>query len=126
MCGPVHFVLHGGEELAGYFGVRGVVDAGGVDVQNLLVEAPFRGADVADALQLLLEIILLAGTGRVLEPFVVHGEALEQIFAQAFGRPLAELGAAMTADAVAHRKNNGKIVVENLAADLAGPLLSNY
>ena len=59
-----------------------VVHAGGVDVEHLLVEAPLGGADVADALEQLVEVVGLAWTGRVLEPLVVHGEALDQVLAK--------------------------------------------
>ena len=37
----------------------------------------------------------------VLEPLVVHGEALDQVFLQNGGRPAAELDATRGADAVA-------------------------
>jgi len=48
---------------------------------------------------LLVKVILLPLARRILEPLVVHGEALHQILVQAPDRPLAELRAAMTAHA---------------------------
>ena len=54
---PVHLVLHGLEEQLGQLGLRVVVDAGGVDVGDLLVEQPFAGADVADAGEQFVEVV---------------------------------------------------------------------
>src|SRR5260221_3340247 len=48
----------------------------GDGIEHLLVEAPFRGTDVADPLEELVEVIGLTASGRVPEPLVVHGEAL--------------------------------------------------
>ena len=88
--GPVHFVLHGFEKAEAGFGGGIVIDAGGVDVGDLLVEPPLRGADVLDAAEQLLEIV--EGLVRVLEPLVVEDETLDDVFAQALGGPDAELG----------------------------------
>ena len=99
--GPVHLVLHRGEELLRHLRVRRVVHARRVNIQHLLVEAPLRRADVADALQQLVEVILLPLARRILQPLVVHGEALHQVLAQARRGPLAELRAAVAAHAVA-------------------------
>ena len=64
----MHLVLHRGKELLGHLGVRRVVHARGVDIEDLLVEAPFGGPDVADALQLFVEVILLPLARWVLQP----------------------------------------------------------
>ena len=54
---PVHLVLHGLEELNADLRGRVVVDAGGVDVRDLLIEPFFRGADCLDAFQQFIEVI---------------------------------------------------------------------
>ncbi len=123
---PVHFVLDGGEELLGVFGVGGVVDAGGVDVEDFLVEAALGGADVADAFEEFSEVIFLAGAGRIFEAFVVHGEALHQVLGEACGGPLAELCAAMAADAVANGEDGGEGVVFDLTGDRSLTFGLNY
>ena len=80
---PMHLVLHRGKELLGHLGVRRVVHARGVDIEDLLVETPFGGPDVSNARQLLVEVVLLALAWLIFQPLVVHGEALHQILAQA-------------------------------------------
>jgi hypothetical protein len=85
-------VLHGGEEnLRGL--VRLVVVAGeGKEVAHLLVKALLGGPNVPDARQHLVEVIRAAI--RVLQPLVVHHEALGQVFLQDGRGPAAELHAA--------------------------------
>ena len=41
MTGPMNFILDGGEELLGLFGIGRVINAGRVNVQDLLVKAAF-------------------------------------------------------------------------------------
>ena len=55
--GVVELVLNGGEEALGGRGVLVVVDAGGVDVGDLLVEATFGQADLADLIKQALEVV---------------------------------------------------------------------
>jgi hypothetical protein len=124
--GPVHLVLDRREELLREVNVGSVVDAGGVDVEDLLVEAPLGGADVADPREQLVEVVGVAGTGRVLEPLVVHCEALDQVFGEARGGPLAELGAAVAADAEADGEDGVEGVVLDFTGNRAIPLGSNY
>ncbi len=123
--GEVDFVLDGGEELLGGLGVRGVVDAGGVDVEDFLVEAAFGGADVADAFEEFVEVVGLAFAGGIFEAFVVHDEALHQVFGEAGGGPLAELGAAMAADAVADGEDGGEGVMTQGPPDFSIAFGSN-
>jgi hypothetical protein len=68
-------ILHRGEEgLRGLVGL--VVVAGeGKEVAHLLVKAFFRGTDIPDARQHLVEVIRAAI--RVLQPRVIHREALD-------------------------------------------------
>ena len=114
--GPVHLVLHGLEEALA--GVRRcvVVNTGGVDVQHLAPEHPLRAADVADARQQFFEVAIVRAA---LEAFVIHGEALDQIFGQPLAGPLAELGAARGAHPVAHGQDGGQVVVVHQPAHLA-------
>src|SRR5665647_1534527 len=80
----------------------------------------------ADALQLLVKVVLLPLARRVFQPLVIHGEALHQVLVQARGGPLAELRTPMAADAETHRDDRVQIVVLHLAADLTCTLLPNY
>jgi hypothetical protein len=68
--GPVHLVLHRLEEADADVQRRVVVDAGGVDVGDLLVETPLRGADVLDAAGQFVEIV--EGLIRVLQALVIQ------------------------------------------------------
>ena len=54
----------------------GALTRKGFSVSRPLGEQLFRGANVADALQQLVEVIPAAG---ILKPLVVHDEALDQI-----------------------------------------------
>ena len=81
---PVHLVLDYGEKLPAYVRVGVVVDAGGINVEDLTPEYLFRRTDVPDAGQQLIEIVAAPG---LLEPFVIECEALDNIFPQALGGP---------------------------------------
>ncbi len=56
-----------------------------------MVEAFFRGSDVADAIKHLVKVIR-ASIG-VLESLIVHGEAFEEVFLEHGGGPAAKLDA---------------------------------
>ena len=87
---PVHLVLNHGKELLRGLGARIVIHARGVDVENLPPEHPLRGTDIADAGEQFVEV---AATAGLLQAFVVHGEAFDQVLLQLGGGPLAELRA---------------------------------
>jgi len=53
----VHLVLHGFEEIDADLQGGIVVDAGGIDVGDFLVEPPLRGTDVLDAAQQFFEVV---------------------------------------------------------------------
>lgn len=95
------------------------------DVAHPQVHPPFAGADVADALEQLVEVVGHAWPGRVLQPFVVQHEALDQVLLETGGRPLTELRAARAADAIADGEDDRQAVVLKLAADLPPALLAN-
>ena len=121
----MQLVLHGGKEgLADRVG-RVVVDAGGVDVRDLLVEQPLRGADVADALEQFVEVVS-AQRAAFLEALVIQREAFDQQLGQARGGPLAKRGATGGADAVADGEDGVEVVVIDGARDLASALGLNY
>ena len=58
---------------------------------------------------------MLALARRILEPLVVHREALHQVLDEARGGPLAELRAAVAAHAVADGEDGVEVVVLDLA-----------
>jgi hypothetical protein len=80
----------------------------------------------ADAGQQFVEVILLPLARRILEPLVVHREPFHQILAQAGRGPLAELGAAMAADAITNSEDGFEIVVFNIPRHLPISLLPNH
>ena len=89
--GVVELVLDGGEEPFGGGGVLVVVDAGGVDVGDLLVEATLGQADLADLVEQAFEVVLTE-EGAVLHAPTVDDVAADGEVAQHAGGPLAELG----------------------------------
>src|SRR5262249_15070848 len=93
---------------------------------DLLVEATLGRADVTNPLEQLLEVVGLSWTGRVLQPLVVHREALDQVLGQPRVGPLAELRAAMAADAETDDEDGGERVVLHGTPDLPRPLRSNH
>lgn len=102
-----HLVLHLGEEQGSRLGIVPVVDREREEVAHLLVEALLRRADVADALEQLVEVIPV---GRILQALVVHDEALHEVFAQVRRGPLAELRAARRPHAIADRQDHVEVV----------------
>ncbi len=123
--GPVHLVLHGLEEQRRSLGGRVVVDAGGVDVENLLVEHPLGRADVADAGEQFVKIVG-AERSSFLETLVVHREPLDQELGETRGGPLTKRGATGRPDAVADRENGVEGVVLDVAGNVANPFALNY
>ena len=123
--GVVQLVLHGGEEAPGRRGVTVVVDAGGVDVGDLLVEAPLGQADLADLLQQALEVVL-AQEAAVLHARPVDDVAPDGKVAQHLSGPLAELSGPHRVDPVTNRDDGIEVVVVDAARHLPGALGSNY
>ena len=124
--GEVELVLDSLEEDLG-LGIGGVViGCEGEDVPHLQIDPFLAGADVADALQQFIEVIGDTERGRVLEPLVVHGEALAEVFLQPGHGPLPELGAALAADAEADGEDGIEVVVVHQPFDLPGTLVLNY
>ena len=59
------------------------------DVRNFLISPTLAGADLADALEQLVEVVLAKGTAA-LQHVVVEDEALLNKLLQGLGRPLAK------------------------------------
>ena len=72
-----------------------------------------------------MEIVLPDGPSR-LDAFVVEDETFDQKFAQPDGCPLAELGAARRANAIAHGENHVEVVVRYESLDRPLLLDLNY
>ena len=107
----MNLVLYFFEELNRNFCLGVVVDAGGVDFQNLTVKHLFGSADVPDALQQFFEISTAA---QIFQPFIVQCKAFAHIFLQDASRPDAELCATLGFDSVADRDNDIEVVVIDL------------
>jgi hypothetical protein len=121
----VQLVLHGLEERLRRLGVLVVVDAALlVDVGDLEVEAPLAGADLADSLEQLVEVVLAEALVQ-LQPLVVEDEPLDDELAQGLGRPDAELRGLRAVDPVADRDDRVEVVELDLAPDLAASLALN-
>ena len=121
-CGLLRYgvdqqVLHRGKEKLGGFVGLVVVAAEGKQVAHFLIEALFRGPNIADAAQHLVEVIRAAV--RVLQPLVVHDKALDQILFQHGGGPAAKLHATRRAHAVADGENGVEVVERDRALHLA-------
>ena len=79
--GVVHLVLAAGEEVPSRLRVRVIVVADLAEqVGDLLPEPTLAGADVADAVEQFLEIVV-SERSAVLEHVVVEGESLDDVFA---------------------------------------------
>jgi hypothetical protein len=90
------------------------------------VSGRLRRADIANALQKIVEVVSLTRPWRVLQALVVHDEALlDELFEQ-LDRPPSELRSSVTAHPEAHREDGGQRVVQHLPGDGATPLGSNH
>src|SRR5271157_3098455 len=116
VSGPVHLVLHRLKELPCQLGVAVIVDAGGVDVGNLLIEEPLAGANVTNPRQQFVEIILPQRLS-CLDTLIVQRKALYEQFAEPGGCPLPELRASRRPHAIANRQNDIEVVVLQSALD---------
>ena len=114
--GVEELVLHLGEEERGFLFTSLVVIAEGEEVADFLVEAFFRGPDVADAGEEFVEVIPTSG---VLEALVVHDEAFDNVFLQMGAGPLSELNTTRGADAVADGEDEIEVIELDRALNLA-------
>ena len=123
--GPMELVLDGRVEGLRDLGLGVVINAGGVDVRDLLVKAALGGPDVPDTLDELIEVILTQRQAFLQAP-VVQDEPFDQILLQPGGGPLPKPGALAGAHPVTHGENSREIVVIYSATDLPCALGLNY
>ena len=105
--GVEQFILDLGKEDLGFLFAGLIVAAEGEEVADFLVEALLGRPDLTDAGEEFVEVIPAA---RIFEALVVHDEAFDEVFLEMGGRPLAELGAAKAADAVADGEDEVEVV----------------
>jgi hypothetical protein len=103
----VELVLHRLEENGALFVPGIVVHARGVEIEDLPVQHLLAAPDVANPVQQLLPI---APAAKVLQPGVVHSEALDQILTEPFGGPDAELRRHAGTHSIAQRDDHVEIV----------------
>ena len=108
MNGPVHLVLHGLKEQLSHLRPRVVIHARLVNVANLPVKIPLRNPDFPDAPEQF--VVILVFRAALLQPLVVQGKALDDVFAQTLGGPDAELRASMRLHPVADGNNDVQVV----------------
>ncbi len=122
--GPMELVLHGLKERDALRLRRVVINAGGVNVGDLLVEAPLGGADVLNPAEQFLEVV--EGLVRILQAFVVEDKAFDDELAEFLGGPDAEAGGDGALDAVADGDDGVEVVMLHRSGHLPASLLSNY
>jgi len=114
--GPVELVLHGGEETLGGGRAQIVVNGGGVDIGDFLVELALAQTNFADALELFFEVLLAEDRAACFQSFIVHGKALDGVFLDDRRRPFAELDGPLGVDLVADGHDGGEVVVPGIVA----------
>lgn len=115
--GEEELVLHFSEEVLRLLSAALVVAAEGEELAHFLVEAFLGGADLADALEELVEVVPMLG---IFEALVVHDEAFGDEFAQVGIGPAAELCAARRLYAEADGEDRFEIVVGNVVGFAVG------
>lgn len=106
--GPMHLVLHRFEKEQADI-LRGVVvNARRVNVCDLLVEAPLRGADVLNPAHQLFEVI--EGLIGILQTLIVEHEALDDVLPQPLRCPNSKLRAPQRLHSVADRDDDIEVV----------------
>ena len=103
----VHFILDSGKEIPCNFAVQGIVNRRGVDVGDLLVEAPLACSDFLNLGDQVVEIILIEDLS-VDKPGLVEHIPLLRERLQYLGGPLAELCGPLGVDPVAHGDDGGQ------------------
>jgi len=109
--GPMQFVLHGGKETLGGLGGQVVVNGGGVDVSDFLVEFTLAHTDFPDALELFFKVFFAEDGAVIFEALVIHRIALDGEGFDDVGGPFAELHGAFGVDLVANGDNGGEVVM---------------
>ena len=120
---PVQLVLHRLEEREADRLGGVVVNAGGIDVGDLLVKPPLGGADVLNPPEQLFEIV--EGLVEVFQAFVVEDKAFDDELAECLRSPDAKAGGDGALDAVADGDDGIEVVEINEPLDRAPALLAN-
>ena len=122
----MQLVLDRLEEGLGDVGILVVVDAALlIDIGDFEVETPLAGADGANPLKELIEIVL-AETLALLKPFIVKDKSLDEILAQNLGSPDAELSCLPAIHPIAYGDDGVQIVEIYFAGDFAPTFGLNY
>jgi len=90
------------------------------------IHPAFAGADVADALEQVVEVVWHARPGRILQPLIVEHEAFDEILLEASRGPLAELGAARGTHPVTNGHDHFQTIVFDRACNASGAFRTNY
>ena len=111
--GEVHLVLNRGKETLGGCCGRVVIQRGGVDVRDFLVELALGEPDFPDLFELALEE-LIRQVAPALEAFGIHGPALDGVVLDDLVSPLAKLDGALVLDFEANGDDGLQVVVLGL------------
>lgn len=90
------------------------------------IHPAFAGADVADVLKQVVEVVRHARPGRILQPLIVEHEAFDKVFLEPHGGPLPELNSPLGAHAVTDGEDHLQAVVVNLPFYCPPALVLNY
>jgi len=106
----MQFVLHKGVESLGGFALLVVVIAALLKhIGNLLIGTTLAGANLADALQQLVEIVL-AKRFSIFEHIIVQHKTLGNVLLQSLGRPYTESRGLTGVDAIADGDDSIEVV----------------
>jgi len=121
--GPVHLVLNSFEKEDANLLGGVVIDTRGVNVSDLLVEPPLGSSDILNPAHKLFEIV--EGLIGILQTFIVHREALHDVFTQPLRGPDAEAGGHHAFNPVADRNDGIEVVAIHPSLDRAPAFLAN-
>ena len=98
----------------------------GIDVGYLLPDATLAGADRADALQELAEIVTPENSIALLQPVIIKHKALADKLVENPRRPLAKFSSPLTVNTISDADYGIKGIKSLLSLDLTIALLLNY
>src|ERR1700743_512325 len=88
----MQFVLNCFEKLPGYFRIIFVIDTALlIDIGYFKIQTPFAGADLPDALQQFIKVIL-AEVFTLFQPFIIQHKTFNNKLFKRFGGPYPALG----------------------------------
>lgn len=118
--GVMQFVLHGCKKAFGRRGRCVVIQRGGVDVGDLLVELALRKSDFPDFFQLALKEFVRQDAAAAFEAIHIHRPTLNRVILHDSIGPLAKLYGAFVFDFEANGDDRLKVIVLNLIAFAIG------